>query len=108
MSGPESRDVAGRSLSSQQKAIWHQTSSVISDRERSYNSIGGFAARSGLYIFRVSLPSGLGAFREIPVTISGPLGSLNSYLCSALLILLCLLGVFPLDVILPSFPALAD
>ncbi|MGV5526563.1 Bcr/CflA family efflux MFS transporter [Pseudomonas sp. XP1] len=39
---------------------------------------------------------------------SGPLGSLNSYLCSALLILLCLLGVFPLDVILPSFPALAD
>lgn len=42
------------------------------------------------------------------MTISGPLGSLNSYLCSALLILLCLLGVFPLDVILPSFPALAD
>lgn len=37
-----------------------------------------------------------------------PSESLNSFLCSALLILLCLLGVFPLDVILPSFPALAD
>ncbi|MEN5038220.1 MFS transporter [Pseudomonas sp. TWI929] len=39
---------------------------------------------------------------------SRPLGSLSSFLYSALLILLCLLGVFPLDVILPSFPALAD
>lgn len=37
-----------------------------------------------------------------------PLGSFSSFLRSALLILLCLLGVFPLDVILPSFPALAD
>ena len=37
-----------------------------------------------------------------------PLCSPRSFLCSALLILLCLLGVFPLDVILPSFPALAD
>ncbi|MNM81534.1 Inner membrane transport protein YdhC [compost metagenome] len=34
--------------------------------------------------------------------------SLRGFLCSALLILMCLLGVFPLDVILPSFPALAD
>ena len=34
-------------------------------------------------------------------------GSLRGSLRSVLLILLCLLGVFPLDVILPSFPALA-
>jgi len=39
---------------------------------------------------------------------SRPLGSVRDFLCSVLLILLCLLGVFPLDVILPSFPALAD
>ncbi|MDZ3995618.1 MFS transporter [Pseudomonas sp. Teo4] len=32
----------------------------------------------------------------------------NDFLRPALLILLCLLGVFPLDVILPSFPALAE
>lgn len=32
----------------------------------------------------------------------------NTILRPLLLILLCLLGVFPLDVILPSFPALAD
>lgn len=37
-----------------------------------------------------------------------PAGSLRRHLCSTLLILLCLLGVFPLDVILPSFPALSD
>jgi len=36
-----------------------------------------------------------------------PPGSLRRHLCSTLLILLCLLGVFPLDVILPSFPALS-
>ena len=35
-------------------------------------------------------------------------GSFTNFLRSALLMLLCLLGVFPLDVILPSFPALAD
>ncbi|MEN5140507.1 Bcr/CflA family efflux MFS transporter [Pseudomonas juntendi] len=34
--------------------------------------------------------------------------SLQCHLNSVLLILMCLLGVFPLDVILPSFPALAD
>lgn len=34
--------------------------------------------------------------------------SRHSILRPVLLILLCLLGVFPLDVILPSFPALAD
>ncbi len=44
--------------------------------------------------------SGLGS-------VNRPLGSPSNFLCSALLILLCLLGVFPLDVILPSFPALA-
>ncbi|MFF7064882.1 Bcr/CflA family efflux MFS transporter [Pseudomonas sp. NPDC008258] len=37
-----------------------------------------------------------------------PPDSLRRHLCSTLLILLCLLGVFPLDVILPSFPALSD
>ena len=37
-----------------------------------------------------------------------PFEPVSSSLYSALLILLCLLGVFPLDVILPSFPALAE
>ncbi|MGN8251799.1 MFS transporter [Pseudomonas sp. SMV7] len=37
-----------------------------------------------------------------------PFEPVSNFLYSALLILLCLLGVFPLDVILPSFPALAD
>ncbi|MGY4526645.1 Bcr/CflA family efflux MFS transporter [Pseudomonas sp. TE21394] len=37
-----------------------------------------------------------------------PFEPVSNPLYSALLILLCLLGVFPLDVILPSFPALAD
>lgn len=39
---------------------------------------------------------------------SRPFEPFSNPLYSALLILLCLLGVFPLDVILPSFPALAD
>ncbi|GAB1618496.1 MFS transporter [Pseudomonas sp. NGC7] len=36
------------------------------------------------------------------------MGSANNFFHLILLVMLCLLGVFPLDVILPSFPALAD